>query len=239
MVAGIAASMYFPPAVCKGFLELGKDFITGTAAHAIPKHLMEKSYLDKFFTETLEMSQYCAEMVFHGTCVPEYFTLVHPNAQVDNAWYWRETDGTVKCGLLDWGGASCGSMASCIGNGWIGMETEVADEHEEKLVKVFIDEYEKVTGFRLDFDDLYMHIKLAHATVIYGCCANVGMLLRCIDKASWKDIKGRTDPRIDELFLARCYFVQLEMLLGMWKKRSPYKVFKEWMKKTGIAAKTG
>lgn len=33
----------------------------------------------------------------------DYVALCHWNANVDNAWFWRESDGVLRCGLLDWG----------------------------------------------------------------------------------------------------------------------------------------
>jgi len=63
------------------------------------------------------------------------------------------------------------------------------------------------------------------------------MLIRIIKSSDWKDIKDRFDPRVDHNFLVRCYFVQVELFLGMWKKRSPYKFFKDWLKKTGLPLK--
>merc|ERR1712007_287119 len=169
--------------------------------------------------------------------IPEYFSLTHPNAQVDNAWYWRNTAGNIECGLLDWGGVQHGSIPVCMGNGWMGAEAHVMSEIEGPLIRLFIDEYEKMSGFRFDFDDLRMHIKLAQATALFGCCANIGMLLRIIRTNEWKDVQCRSDPRIDENFLIRCYYVQIELFLGMWRMNSPYEYFQRWLTRTKLPRK--
>merc|ERR1711862_585064 len=104
-------------------------------------------YIDKFVAEASEMSSYCNEMDFYMYSIPEYFALVHPNAQVDNAFYWKDMAGGVQCGLLDWGGVNLGNIPTCLGNGWMGAEPEVMEEHEDQLVKLFVAEYEKATGF--------------------------------------------------------------------------------------------
>lgn len=235
--ASFIASMGLPPPVAEGFLGIAEEFIAAAAAHTFPKELVAKPYLDRFFKEAGEMSKYCCEMSAYSLLVPEYWTLAHPNAQIDNAFYWRAESGEMECGLLDWGATNHGSIPIVIGNGWMGAEPEVMAEHEERLVQVFLDEYEKVTGVRFDFDDLIMHIKLAQASVLFGCCANVGTLLRIIKRGDWKDVKDRYDPKINENFLVRCYYVQVELFLGMWKSRSPYRYFQQWMKRTKLPPK--
>mmetsp|Transcript_42499 Transcript_42499/g.95975 ORF Transcript_42499/g.95975 Transcript_42499/m.95975 type:complete len:589 (-) Transcript_42499:77-1843(-) len=235
---GAAQTMGFPPQAAAGFQEMCKEFVTNTAPNAFPKEFSSRSFVDKWVTEANEMSKYCCEMQYYISAIPEYFSLIHPNAQVDNAFYWKSEDGEVRCGLLDWGGISHGSIPGCIGNGWIGAEPEVMEEHEEKLVTFFVDEYERTTGFRFDVQDLRMAMKLSQAAVYYGCCANIGMLLRIFKRDEWKTIKGRKDPRIDENFLLRCYFVQIHIWLKMWNlKISPYKAFKKWMDRVKFPAK--
>ncbi|GGN50849.1 hypothetical protein GCM10011349_22860 [Novosphingobium indicum] len=34
---------------------------------------------------------------------PRFVAVCHWNTNIDNAWFWREADGTLHCGLLDWG----------------------------------------------------------------------------------------------------------------------------------------
>jgi len=235
---GAAAGMGFPPPTAQGFQDMCMEFLTNTAPQAFPKEFQEKKFLDKFSKEANEMGKYCAEMQFYMFAMPEYFALCHPNAQVDNAFYWKDEAGEVKCGLLDWGGISHNTIPSCLGNGWMGAEPEVMEEHEEKLVQLFIDEYAKITGFKFDLEDLRMSMKLAQCAVYYGCCANIGMLLRIFKRDEWKTIKGRKDPKIDENFLLRCYFVQIHLWLKMWNmKISPYNFFQQWLKRTKFPKK--
>lgn len=226
----------FKPAPCAGFLEMGQEFITKIAPQAFPKKYTEAAYVDRFFREAGEIVPLVSHIMVYTSIMPEYWSLIHPNAQVDNAWYWREMNGDVSCGLLDWGIVMHGSMANCMAGGWMGGEPEVMDEHEEKLLVYFIDEYEKITGVKLDFDDLLMHFRLARVLTLYGCCANIGTLLRTIKKDDWKKVKDRFDPKINDNFLMRCYFVQVEMLLAMWAKRSPYQAFKKWMNRVQLPA---
>lgn len=237
-IKGAAAAMGFAPSTAKGFLDLGVEFITNVCPQAMPKELVAKPYVDKLKAEAEEMSSYCGEMNFYMAAIPEFASLCHPNAQVDNAFYWKNQAGEVQCGLLDWGGVSHSNIPTCIGNGWMGAEPEVMAEHEEKLIKLFIDEYALVTGFIFDLEDLFMNMKLAQCSVFFGCLANVGTALRILKKDEWAKIKGRKDPRIDENFLLRCYWVQVYLWWKMWgMKNSPYLFFKRWMKRLELPKK--
>jgi len=226
----------FAPEQALSFLEIAKDFLNKTG-HMFPKEYQDKKFIDKMFKEANDIGKYCAEINFYMGMIPEYFTLAHPNAQIDNAWYWRDEDGKVEAGLLDWGGCSHQSIPTCVGMAWIGAEGDLMDEHEEKLVQFLIDEYEKTTGVKLDFQHLHMCIKLAQGSIMPGCCANIGMLLRIFQKTEWAGMKNRFDDKINSNFLARCYFVQIELFFAMWKKRAPYKAWEKWMKLTKLPKK--
>ena len=234
--APIIASSSFGPKVAEGFLDLCKDLVLTRASHVFPKELTEKAFTTRVFREATEMSKYLAEMTFYCSKDPEYFSLIHPNAQIDNAWYWRE-DGEVRAGILDWGGCSTGFIPTCMGNAWMGAESELMDAHEAGLVRCLCDEYERVTGVNLDVEDVHLQVKLSQAVVFYGCCANIGMLLRVVQNDVWPKVQDRFDPKVDNLFLARCYFVQIQLFLSMWQHRSPYKFYQQWMKRTGLHSK--
>jgi len=51
--------------------------------------------------EAYEMSRYIQEISFYQFLIPEYRCLAHPNAQIDNAMFWKNEHGALECGLLD------------------------------------------------------------------------------------------------------------------------------------------
>ncbi|CAK0809810.1 unnamed protein product [Prorocentrum cordatum] len=200
----------FPPDVASGFLAMAEEFIRGPGAHTFPKEFMTTAYLDRFFSEAREMGQYVAEMSFWDQMHPELWMLCHPNAQLDNAFYWKNAAGDIRCGLIDFGMTQYNSMTSCIGNGWMGAEYDMLDEHEEGLVKCFIDCYHTETGVRFDYDDFYMHVKLTQAIVFYGCCVNVRWLYSregCLEGHQGQEgQKGRQCFPYSLLLRAACTF---------------------------------
>jgi len=235
--ASIVPMMGFNAETAKGFLGVGKDMFMERAPHVFPEDLVKKSYVDKFLQEAEEMASYCCEMTLYFKVMPEYTALAHPNAQVDNAYYWRDEAGKMECGLLDWDGCTMQPMPQCLGNAWMGAEADMMDEHEEKLIAHFLDEYKKASGEELDYDTFYMCFKLSQVCVMYGCFANLGVLHRLITKDQWKEIKDRFDAKVDGQFLTRCYMVQVELFLAMWRKRDPYPQWQKWMTRTGMPKK--
>jgi len=236
-LAGFAQSQGFPPNVATAFLQLAEDFVSKVAPQYFPKDLTEPKMKEKIFKEGHEMAHYLSEMGFYSALQPEYFALAHPNAQIDNAFFWRREDRSMACGLTDFGSMSHMQMPGMLQGGWCGAEPEVMDDHEENLVKVFIAEYERCCGVKLDYDYFYLHLKLGQASTFCGCAANLGGCYRIMPKEEWKSIKSRFDAKIDNTFLVRCYTVQIIFCLAWWRKRSPYPYFQKWMKLVGMPAK--
>mmetsp|Transcript_62697 Transcript_62697/g.178022 ORF Transcript_62697/g.178022 Transcript_62697/m.178022 type:complete len:529 (+) Transcript_62697:2279-3865(+) len=232
-----AFSSGFPTNVATSFVQLGVDFCLKVAPHYFPAALVEKNFSDRVFGQMHEMAHYLPELGFYTQLMPEYFSLAHPNAQIDNAFFWRDAQGTTVAGLTDFGSSSHVPMPIMLGGGWCGAEPEMMDEHEEGLTRVFVDEFEKACGIHLGFDDFYLHVKLSQIATFCGCCANLGGVYRIMPKAEWKTVKSRFDPKIDNTFLLRCYTVQIIFLLALWQKRSPYPFFQKWLTRTKFPKK--
>ena len=68
----------------------------------------------------------------------DYVALCHWNANIDNAWFWRDTGG-LHCGLMDWGCVSQMNLGMAIWGAMSGAETALWDEHFDELLDVFVD----------------------------------------------------------------------------------------------------
>ncbi|CAJ1432996.1 unnamed protein product [Effrenium voratum] len=232
----LVAASGFPESAGMSFIQLGEHFVRQTAMHCFPPELVEEKTLAKILKEAKDMARYMQEIMFYFQLIPEYNCFAHPNAQVDNAMFWKE-NGAIQCGLIDWGGASFSTMPAILCGGWMGAEPEFLEQHERKLLDCFAAEYQEVTGVVLDRDLLHQDYQLAQGVSISGCCANVQWCTRLLDKSSWKNVKSRFDQQIDNTFLLRCYFVQLEFILSLLHKRSPYPAFQAFQRRVGLKAK--
>jgi hypothetical protein len=68
----------------------------------------------------------------------DYVALCHWNANVDNAWFWRDADGVLRCGLLDWGCVSKMNMGMAIWGAMSGAETDMWNQHLDELLHLFV-----------------------------------------------------------------------------------------------------
>jgi hypothetical protein len=128
--------------------------------HLVPPHQADPAFLDGFRADApLLIGQQAAvrHVLFSR---PEMIALCHWNAQIDNGWFWREPDGTLKCGLIDWG--SVGQMHICrtIWGSINGAEPDLVNAHLDELLDLFVAEYARAGGPALNRAELERHLAL-------------------------------------------------------------------------------
>ncbi len=135
------------------------EFI-GRYPHLAPPHIADPAFLDAFRADApLFIAQQDAirSLLFSR---PEMIALCHWNANIDNAWFWREPDGTLRCGLIDWGSVGqmhvCRTIWGCLN----GAEPEMIDAHLDELLDLFIAEFARAGGPLLEKAELEQHLKL-------------------------------------------------------------------------------
>ena len=148
---------------------------------------------------------------------PDAIALSHWNANLDNAWFWREPDGRLRCGLLDWGCAGQMNLAMAIWGALSGADLRVWNGHLDALLRGFVLAYSRCGGPLLDVPRLRLHL-LIHA-------AQMG-LNWLLDVPSWlqKNVTGlgtvsdRFDPRIRDDEAARTQLHMLCVFLNLWDR---------------------
>jgi hypothetical protein len=67
----------------------------------------------------------------------------HWNANIDNAWYWRDEKGDLACGLMDWGNVGQLNMVTAIQSSLVFAEPEFLIENLDHFFELFSREFEK------------------------------------------------------------------------------------------------
>jgi hypothetical protein len=145
----------------------------------------------------------------------DYVALCHWNANVDNAWFWRDTDG-LHCGLMDWGCVSQMNLGMAIWGAMSGAETSMWDQHLDELLQVFVTEVRRSGGPDLDPDRLRRHTLLYAAVMGVAWLLDVPALIRRRFGASAP--RTRTDPRIKDDESVRAPLQMLSNLLNLWER---------------------
>ena len=64
----------------------------------------------------------------------DYIALCHWNANIDNAWFWRDVAGVLQCGLLDWGRVRQLNLAYAIWGCMLCAPQYIWDDHLDELL---------------------------------------------------------------------------------------------------------
>jgi len=98
---------------------------------------------------------------------PEFIAFAHWNANIDNCWFWRNAQGILQCGFMDWANAGQISVAQSVSGAISGAEPFIWNEHLDELLAVFIEEYAANGGSRLSLDELRLHNLLIVAVPVW------------------------------------------------------------------------
>ena len=145
----------------------------------------------------------------------DYVALCHWNANVDNAWFWRDTDGMLRCGLMDWGCVGQMNMGMAIWGAMSGAETDMWDQHLDELLELFAAEVDSHGGPVLDPERLRRHTLLYAASMGVAWLLDVPALVR--RRFGVTQLSSRTDPRIKDDESVRAPLQMLSNLLNLWE----------------------
>ncbi len=149
---------------------------------------------------------------------PDHIALCHWNANVDNAWFWRNADGQLECGLMDWGCVSQMNVAMAIWGAMSGAETALWDTHFDELLDLFITEFEARGGPALDV------VVLRRQLMLYIAIMGLTWLLDAPPYIQQQvpdlaQVQSRFDTRITGNEIARTQLRMLTNFLNLWETR--------------------
>ncbi|WP_395397561.1 hypothetical protein WBP07_23745 [Novosphingobium sp. BL-8A] len=184
--------------------------------HLVPAHIADPAFLEGFKAGAAAAVDHQDEIWSYLYSRPDMIALCHMNANVDNAWFWREPDGTLQSGLIDWGSVGQMSVASSIW-GCIGAaEPDMHDRHLGDLLDLFIAEYARVGGPTLDRDELEQHLEMhVMMSALHMTTAPPAILREIPDPGAVPD---RYDPAFTANETARVQLKITISLLNMWQR---------------------
>ena len=144
----------------------------------------------------------------------DYVALCHWNANVDNAWFWRDRD-ELACGLLDWGCVGEMNLAMAIWGCLCSAETDMWNNHLDSLLEHFIVEYAAAGGPRLDANTLRTHL------IGYVAIMGTAWLLdvpRFLQQLLPDPVTDRFDARIADSEQARSRLLMMTNFLNLWER---------------------
>ena len=200
------------------------DFVVAYP-HLFPPELVEPAFLEGFRVDApLLIAQQDAIVPFHFSR-PDMVALCHWNANIDNGWFWREPDGTLGCGLIDWGNVGQMHVSRTIWGALACAEPEMIERHLPELLDLFVADYARAGGPVLDRGELEHHLDL---DILMS-----GLSSLIAPRAIVSEIPDPSVPvdRFDPLFTvnetARVQLTVTITFLDMWRRRDLGRLLRE------------
>jgi hypothetical protein len=144
----------------------------------------------------------------------DYVALCHWNANIDNAWFWRNVNGQLEYGLLDWGCVGQMNAGMALWGALCSAETFLWDHHLDELLALFAAESRDCGGPELDT------VVLRHQLLLYAATMGITWLPDVPSYLSSQlppHVSGRADPRIADSEPVRSRLLMLTNFLNLWQ----------------------
>lgn len=185
--------------------------------HLFPPHVADRAFLARLCAEAPLVVERQEEVWRFLYSQPDVIALCHMNANIDNAWFWREPDGSLEAGLIDWGSVGQMSVASSIWGCVGAAEPETHDRHLDALLDLFVLEYARAGGPIVDRNELAQHLELhVMMSTLQMTTAPPAILREVPDPGAAAD---RYDPIFTWNETARVQLKVTVSLLNMWARR--------------------
>lgn len=199
----------------------------------LPDELRDPAFLEKFASEA---QRFCGREATIAAWLDDnarYNGLCHWNANIDNAWFWRDDAGELDCGLLDWGNARVMNMGIALAGSLMAAEPDFLVHHVDALVAEFVTTFAATCGERLDLSELKAQLFLHNA------CSGLLWLIDApamIQRAcpGLTSMTSRFDPLVRDDELVRNQLHMLVNFLALWRHYDFGGVLERWLG-TGLA----
>lgn len=150
----------------------------------------------------------------------DLFAFCHWNANIDNAWYWRDKSGDLACGLMDWGNVGTMNMVTAISSCLIFTEPDFLIENLDHFLGLFSKVFEESGGGHLDPAALKLQFELQ---MVAGGLRWPLDIVPLIERhlPDLATVTDRFDPRIKDDEFARTQLHLLTAYLMLWQASDP------------------
>lgn len=155
----------------------------------------------------------------------DHIALCHWNANVDNAWFWRDA-GALQCGLMDWGCVSRINVAMALWGAMSAAETDLWDDHLDDLLTLFAKTFHDAGGPDLGVDEMRMQLMSYVAIMGVAWLLDVPALMRSRIGEDTRDVT-RHDPRVRADEGVRAPLQMLTNVLNLWESNQFGELFRD------------
>lgn len=135
------------------------------APQLFPDHLTSPAFIARLKREALAVLNHEDEIRIFLHADRDFVALGHWNANIDNAWFWRNEAGALQCGLIDWGRVRQLNHAYALWGCLLAAPLDIWNDHLDDLLELFATELFENGGPRLQVASLRLHLELYVAMI--------------------------------------------------------------------------
>lgn len=181
----------------------------------LPDNVRTHEFLDRLAVEAPRVLGQEASIWDCLAGASDYIALSHWNANVDNAWFWTDADGVLRCGLMDWGCVSQLNVAMAIWGAMSAAETDLWNHHLDEFLELFCGEVHASGGPKLDSQELCRQVTRYAVLMGVRWLMDVPRLI----EAKAPRATHRMDPAIRNDEGVRAPLQMLCNVLNLWESR--------------------
>lgn len=202
------------------------------APQLFPAEIREPAFIARFEREALRFLEHETAIKRFLHADARYIALCHWNAHIDNAWFWRDAQGALHCGLMDWGRVRQLNLAYPIWGALSGALPEIWEQHFDELLTLFLDELRAHGGEHLDADTLKLHLWLYVGSMgLAGLMIAPERILMRLPEAV--QASGPRDPMFRRVEQARTLLQIFTHFLTLWRRHDFGAQLDEMLRRTG------
>jgi hypothetical protein len=204
----------------RGMRELVTKFANFAAQcpQLLPANIAEPAFFVKLHRDVAAFIEHEITIKHFMHSNRDLIALCHWNANIDNAWFWRDGSGVLRCGLMDWGRVRQLNVAFALWGCLLGAPLAIWNHHLDELFTLFCEEFHAHGGPRLDIAELMLHLDLYVATMALTRMMDAPekILMRLPQAA---EASGPLDPVFRKNETARNYLHISSVILNLWQRR--------------------
>lgn len=158
-VAGSADPIRYTREQLRAELDLCFDFAR-KCPRLLPEDVRTDAFMAKMEADTWAIVEHEAAIQRYLTGNPDMRALCHWNAHIDNCFFWRDAEGELHCGFIDWGRVGQITFGSALWGGLSAAHHDIWDHHLHELLELFVAEYRGHGGPAITVEELEFHLTL-------------------------------------------------------------------------------
>jgi len=210
-------------------LDSGIDFALNIAPQVFTARGRDPKMLEKMKDELARFITYNDDIKGYCAASSDWVAAMHSNLQADNAFFWPDEHGDLDAGLFDWCAFNRTPFVMNFMGCLSGADADFLDAHEEGLMRMFCDEYERYGGPHLEWQELLLRYRLQWPNYVVDCCRWVERdILRECPREEWSSIKTVCDSKFVGRWNVRCRGTALINAFEFWPRRDFAKIVDDW-----------